>query len=549
VEQTRSDQNYQQQLDREVVEQLNNARYASLTSRAVTDAARRLIDGLIETVEMGEEYRKSRKNKRSEKARYALRRAMEGFVGDLLRAYADEKSGGWVYRSLKANSFSGDQISYRHFLPVLRSLGNFVEMRTGYQAWSDGFDAGGPRLPIRGKATRFRATPLFIDYGKHHGVDVLEIRNHFIQELPKHPLVKRAGSKRDRYGAKVRGNTMRFERTGKAQQLEQQVRELNEFLDRFDLRGGSHRGYLRVFNQGDHPSFDWNKGGRMYSQGDDSYQRMSQDHRLRMTINSEPVCEIDIRASYLTIYHAHYGVPLDPERDPYQLPGLPAEARDVIKLWFVATFGNNGHLDRWPREIAKEYREEHGRSIGKRYPVKRIREKALEQFPLLEKWGTEDFGWSDLMFIESQAMLGAMSELMSLGIPSLTVHDSLIVPVSKREIAERVLSEHYLKEVGAVPVLRVEYPLPSEPAMRSDWSNWSDELPVSESGGDNHGGNAEPFGVHESEDIEARDQASAEDLSDGWDWPADRERDNDDEDAATREDTDDRGEDDPSLYF
>ncbi|MGB8629889.1 MAG: hypothetical protein WCD69_10920 [Xanthobacteraceae bacterium] len=272
---------------------------------------------------------------------------------------------------------------------------------------------------------------------------------------PATPLVKKAGSVRDPYGAKVRGKPMRFERTGKAKELEQQVRDLNEFLDRFDIGGGSHRGYIRVFNQGDNPCFDWNKGGRLYSQGDDSYQRLKQDRRLGMTINDEPICEIDIRASYLTIYHAHFGVPLDAKRDPYELPGLPAEARDIIKLWFVATFGNNGHLDRWPREIARNYREEHGRPIGKRYPVKRIRENSMKLYPLLEKWGTEDFGWSDLMFIESQAMIGAMCELMSLGIPSLSVHDSLIVPASKQEIAEQTLSKRYLKETGTVPVLKI----------------------------------------------------------------------------------------------
>jgi hypothetical protein len=250
-------------------------------------------------------------------------------------------------------------------------------------------------------------------------------------------------------------DSMRFERTGKAKELEQQVRDLNEFVDRFDICGGSHRGYIRVFNQGDHPSFDWNKGGRLYSQGDDSYQRLSQDKRLWMKIDRECICEIDIRASYLTIYHAHYGVPLDAKRDPYELPGLPADARDVIKLWFVATFGNNGHLDRWPREIARKYREDHGQPIGKRYPVKRILEKALKLYPLLEKWGTDDFGWSDLMFIESQAMIGAMCELMALGIPSLSVHDSLIVPASKQEVAEQTLSRHYLKETGTAPVLKI----------------------------------------------------------------------------------------------
>lgn len=76
---------------------------------------------------------------------------MEGFVGDLLRAHQDENSGGWVYRSLKANSFSGENISYRNFLLVLDGLGDFVEKKVGYQAWSDGFDPGGPRLQLRGR--------------------------------------------------------------------------------------------------------------------------------------------------------------------------------------------------------------------------------------------------------------------------------------------------------------------------------------------------------------------------------------------------------------
>jgi hypothetical protein len=200
----------------------------------------------------------------------------------------------------------------------MENLDNLIETKVGYQEWSNGFDAGGPRLPIRTKATRFRAKPEFIQLCERNGVDVSRIADHFIPELPRYPLVKKAGSVRDPYGAKVRGKPMRFERTGKAKELEQQVRDLNNFLDNFEIGGGLHRGYIRVFNQGDHPSFDWNKGGRVYSQGDDSYQRLKQDQRLRMTIDEEPICEIDIRASYLTIYHAHFGLPLDAKRDPYE---------------------------------------------------------------------------------------------------------------------------------------------------------------------------------------------------------------------------------------
>ena len=81
-------------------------------------------------------------------------------------------------------------------------------------------------------------------------------------------------------------------------------------------------------------------GGRLYSQHfTDSYQVMSAEQRLKMTINGDPVAEIDIRASYLTIFLSLHGIQL-PEDDPYELPGLGPEHRDAVKAWMVATFGN-----------------------------------------------------------------------------------------------------------------------------------------------------------------------------------------------------------------
>jgi len=181
---------------------------------------------------------------------------------------------------------------------------------------------------------------------------VEDVDRHFILPLPDQPLQLRARSARNGIGEKMRGKLMRFPRPNGAEEV---VRELNEFLDRFELRGSTHRGYICVFNNGDHPDFAWNMGGRFYSQGNASYQQMSRDERLRMTIDGEPVCEIDIRASYLTIFHAWNGAYLDHHRDPYDLPGLGPDARPVIKSLFHAMFGSDARLDRWPKEIAAKY--------------------------------------------------------------------------------------------------------------------------------------------------------------------------------------------------
>jgi hypothetical protein len=49
-----------------------------------------------------------------------------------------------------------------------------------------------------------------------------------------------------------------------------------------------------------------------------------------MMIDGQGVCEIDIRASYLTIFHARHRAAIALDTDPYQIPGLP---RDVVKTW------------------------------------------------------------------------------------------------------------------------------------------------------------------------------------------------------------------------
>src|SRR5260370_35588783 len=80
-----------------------------------------------------------------------------------------------------------------------------------------------------------------------------------------------------------------------------------------------------------------------------------------MTINGAPVVEIDIRASYLTIFHAWHGVQLDRDADPYVIRALGEAGRDAVKLWMVGTIGNTERLTRWTRELIKDYNENHRR--------------------------------------------------------------------------------------------------------------------------------------------------------------------------------------------
>jgi hypothetical protein len=106
------------------------------------------------------------------------------------------------------------------------------------------------------------------------------------------------------------------------------------------------------FEHGDQPGFHWNKGGRLYSDGPDNYQRLKEAERLRIRLDGQPVVEIDIKCSYLTILHAKAGLPLDLREDPYGIPDVP---RKVVKGWLVATLGADKHLRQWPLDQRADY--------------------------------------------------------------------------------------------------------------------------------------------------------------------------------------------------
>jgi len=244
--------------------------------------------------------------------------------------------------------------------------------------------------------------------------------------------------------------------------IENAVRELNTFFDMQTLRGGAHHGYIRIFSNGDDADFNWNKGGRFYSQHmNDSYQAMSGKRRRMMTINGEPVAEIDIRASYLTIFLSMHGVQLDATKDPYELEGFGEEHRIAVKSWFTGTFGNTKPIRRWPAEMLKD------EPRLSEYRVTSITQAVMAKYPAMATWGQPFNGrilsWADLMFLESAVMSGAMRKLMFIDkTPSLCVHDSLIVPVSKAEIAREAITMAFHAKHRVQPLLKTNPPTNAE---------------------------------------------------------------------------------------
>ena len=137
-----------------------------------------------------------------------------------------------------------------------------------------------------------------------------------------------------------------------------------------------------------------------------------------------------------------------------------------MKLWVNATFGAGKALGRWPSELVKDYNKNHPKSPldRKRYTVNRVRESVVAKHPLLGRWGELIGGrapsWADFQYVESVVIVETMLRLMrEHGVPSLAVHDSVIVPHSQSELAVETLKETFRGTLGTDPLIKVNTPI------------------------------------------------------------------------------------------
>lgn len=436
-------------------EELQAATYAALRAHPTSEQAKGLIAKLAAMVEEHTIQAGLRERKRRDTAG-KLQYATGAFLADLLRPFeAEEPENCWVYKSLNNASFTGAPVG-RH---VFNQLYNGLE-GLGFLQHVPGHKVSDERSDTGKYAARFRATPALLTFCADRGVPPAAMLDHFEFEydLPKHPVQLRKRKRKTSYRTtEPVGSPMEFEKTPVVKAMEHAISDLNEFFAKHTLRGGVHQGYVRIFQNGDDPDFDWNKGGRLYSQHAGNYQIKSAARRRKMTINGEQVAEIDISGSYLTIFLSLHGLQLDLAEDPYLLPGLAPEHRGAVKQWFVGTFGSAKPIRRWPKDMLADDPDLRGHRVAD------ISKAVFTKYPVLRSWGEplngRTYSWADLMWLESEVMVSTMLELMhEHQTPSLVVHDSLIVPVSKAELATERLRSRFQEQQRVVPRLKTNWP-------------------------------------------------------------------------------------------
>ena len=405
---------------------LKHATYMSLSYTPKTDQAKAFAASIAALLKANH----TRQRKLKEHDELQFDKAVALILGDILLAHdegirntGEKSNNGLSYHPMSANYFTDLIVGYEMFYKVVHGLD--------------------------GLATRFKPLQHLIGKAAEYGLSEEAFHEHFHIVMPSNVVEVRASKEP---GGK-RGKKMKLSSFPRSQQIINDITAINDFLSTSTYESMVFTGLRRLFNEGDRDNFDFNLGGRLYPSGSLGYMGMNSQERALIKINQEAITEIDINASYLTILHALKGIAMPDAEDMYAIGGLP---REVVKKWFSITLGSDAFHTRWLKGNVGEFKEA-GVAHKSWMTVKAVEKVVLEHFPLMKDWPKQEVRWSDLMFIESEVVISTMQELMvKHQVPSLPVHDCIIVRKSDQELAMSVLSEQFMEIVGIKPRLKVK---------------------------------------------------------------------------------------------
>ncbi|MDE2463669.1 MAG: hypothetical protein KGO02_08155 [Alphaproteobacteria bacterium] len=419
--------------------------------------AEALVAAVVAVVSAGEKRARARGPKGTEKLIAAVAAIVGGVLVEALRRDR------LVFRSLQKAAFDGERIGYLQAKPVFGGLVavGLLHRHQGIRFQETEHFAETPSWS--GMAARFEATEDLLRLAREHGIDKDNVESCFTKVFPtKPPKVKHAVTLRsvpERHPGQKRvnsdGELLPLDMEDNAtREIVAVVEQANAVFARHRFENCTPPALYRAFRE------DFTLGGRWITAGAAPIQQMSADDRLKITIDGQPVAEIDVKASQLSILAAFAGMPCLGEADPYdfsdQLWARLPNARDIVKAVVVAALGAGRLPQRWPNKMKEKY------GVPEELPVPVITQALAARFPFLECPG-EVLGVAQeqvalrLQNLEAAALTAALHALWRNDIPGVPVHDSILVPNDTVVVtmAESELSRGYKERCGGAEIRTV----------------------------------------------------------------------------------------------
>jgi len=204
-----------------------------------------------------------------------------------------------------------------------------------------------------------------------------------------------------------------------------------------------HLQTYRVFNRGDFTS-----GGRFYNRGLLSYMGLPKELRKFISIDGEPVVELDYSGLHLRMAHHLKG--RNYREDPYEFCDGDKVLRKAYKLAALILL-NSGSRDSAVKAIRKAYIEEHI-PLLRDQEINHLIDRLIREHAFIEEFFLSDIGIS-FQAIDSQIMDGILAHFTRKDIPVLPIHDSCVIARKHENELWEVMSEEYRKVIGFEPVI------------------------------------------------------------------------------------------------
>lgn len=244
---------------------------------------------------------------------------------------------------------------------------------------------------------------------------------------------------RDGKGVKLRNVPIDYEDTPETNAMREEMAAITTFLNaqRIELEGERQPAFRltrRFLLRGPEDPHTFTLHGRLYG---GFWESLKKERRAGLRINGEPIADLDYASMFPRLAYAKVGQE-PPQGDLYAIPGLEGQ-RTAVKIGFSALLSGASEMRRLPAELKA--------ALPEGWTARRFKEAVAAKHPALVPLFGRDIAL-DLMFTESRVLMAVLRRLMEMDIPALPMHDGIMVPTSKGEVAMRVMEEISLELIG-----------------------------------------------------------------------------------------------------